>query len=133
MAAVHQAAMKSSAKAAGAQLAKWVSVTSGLVCAAMLAVGWSAFGQGRESGTAVGREIARKECAALAGSSWATTPEGRLAYTFAKTGGLDEVARCAGRGMVAKDGWCLVPSERGKPLARWPVPVGGVRSLGESP
>jgi hypothetical protein len=134
MAAVHEATVKSSARAAGAQRAKWVSAASGVICVSLLVVGWSAFGQGREKGRAVGEDVARKECAALvAASSWANTPEGQLAYAFAKSGGLGEVARCAGRGMVPRDGWCLVSSERGRPLARWPVPTGGVKNLGESP
>ena len=134
MTAVHEAAVKSSAKAAGAQLAKWVSVAGGVVCVSLFAVGWSAFGQGREKGQAVGENVARKQCAALvAASSWANTPEGQLAYAFAKAGGLGKVAHCAGRGMVPRDGWCLVSSERGRPLARWPVPTGNVRTIGESP
>jgi hypothetical protein len=134
MAAVHEAAVKSSEDAAGAQLAKWVAVAGGVVCVSLVIVGWSAFAHGRDNGRAVGENIAKRECAALvAASSWANTPDGQLAYMFAKVGGLGEVARCAGRGMVPKDGWCVVPSERGRPLARWPVPAGSVKSIGESP
>jgi hypothetical protein len=134
MAAVHEAAVKSSEDAAGAQLAKWVAVAGGVVCVSLVIVGWSAFAHGRDNGRAVGENIAKRECAALvAASSWANTPDGQLAYVFAKVGGLGEVARCAGRGMVPKDGWCVVPSERGRPLARWPVPASSVRSIGESP
>jgi hypothetical protein len=83
----------------------------------------SAFNSGQAKGKAVGESIARKECGALvAATSWANTPEGQLAYSLAKAGGLADVGRCSGRGMVPRDGWCLVASERGKPLARWPLP-----------
>jgi hypothetical protein len=88
----------------------------------LLLVGRIAFNAGNREGKAVGENVAKKECAALvAASSWANTPEGQLAYALAKAGGLGDVGRCSGRGMVPRDGWCTVPSERGKPLARWPL------------
>lgn len=131
MAAVQEAAVKSSAKAAGANLAKWVTVGCGVICFSLLMVGWRAFHQGRETGRAVGEQAAKRECRALAAaSSWVNTPEGRLAYEFSKAGGLDQAARCTGRGMVARDGWCVVASERGRPLARWPLPVSETNNTG---
>lgn len=132
--AVHQAAVKSSEDAAGAQLVRWVSIAGGIICVSLLVVGLMAFARGQEKGLAVGETAAKKECAALvAGASWANTPEGQLAYGLAKVGGLGDVARCSGRGMIPRDGWCTVLSERGKPLARWPVPPSGPKSAGASP
>jgi hypothetical protein len=132
--AVHQAAVKAANDAARADLVKWVSIAVGVVCTITLIIGLSAYGRGRESGWAVGENVAKRECAALvAASSWANTPEGQLAYGFARAGGLGEVARCAGRGMVARDGWCTVLSERGKTMARWPVPAVSARNTGENP
>lgn len=122
MAAVHEAAVKSSAKAAGAQLAKWVSVAGGVVCVSLLAVGWSAFGQGRENGLAVGENVARKQCAALvAASSWANTPEGQLAYRLAQAGSLHDLATCSGRGWIAKEGTCFAQPEHGR-VHGWRLP-----------
>ena len=98
----------------------------------MLIIGLSAYSRGLENGRAVGENVAKRECAALvAAASWANTPDGQLAYAFAKVGGLGEVARCIGRGMVARDGWCAVLSERGKAIARWPVSAVSARSTGE--
>ena len=133
--AVRQAAVKAANDAATADLVKWVSIAVGVVCTVMLIIGLSAYGHGRENGRAVGENVAKRECSALvAASSWANTPEGQLAYAFARAGGLGEVARCAGRGMVARDGWCTVLSERGKTMARWPVSTATARSnTGESP
>ena len=132
--AVHEAAVKSAENASGARFLNWLSIAAGIICVALLLVGWSAFDHGQQKGKAVGENLAKKECAALvASSSWANTPEGQLAYGLAKAGGLGEVARCSGRGMVPRDGWCMVQSERGKPLARWPLPQSGTRSIGESP
>jgi hypothetical protein len=132
MAAVQNAAVKSASKAAGAHLARWVSIAGCVVCASVIGVGWKSFRAGQEKGMAVGENITRRQCGALvAASSWANTPEGRLAYAFSRAGGLGEVARCAGRGMVLKDGWCLVPSDRGKTLARWSVPAGRTSATGD--
>jgi len=126
--------VKAANDAATADLVKWVSIAVGVVCTIMLIIGLSAYSRGRENGRAVGENEAKRESAALvAASSWANTPDGQLAYAFARAGGLGEVARCTGRGMVARDGWCTVLSERGKTMARWPVPAAGARSTGESP
>jgi hypothetical protein len=110
-----------------------VSAAGSVIGVGLLVVGLSAFSRGREQGRAVGENVAKRECAALvAGSSWANTPEGQLALALAKAGGLSEVARCEGRGMVARDGWCTVPSEHGRALARWPLPTSGGYSSGAS-
>lgn len=53
MAAVKEAAVKAAAKAAGANLTKWVSVACAVVCGSVLIVGWSAFRAGQEKGRAV--------------------------------------------------------------------------------
>jgi hypothetical protein len=115
-------------------MAKWVSIAAGVICVGLLVAGWSGFDHGREKGEAVGENVAKKECAALvAASSWANTPDGQLAYALAKVGGLGEIARCSGRGMAVRDGWCTVPSEHGKALARWPLPSGDAKGGGAAP
>lgn len=122
MAAVHEAAVKSSASAAGAQRAKWVSVAGGVICVSLLVVGWSAFGQGREKGRAVGENVAKRECAALVtASSWANTPEGQLAYRLAQAGSLHDLATCSGRGWIAKEGTCFAQPEHGR-VHGWRLP-----------
>jgi hypothetical protein len=126
--AVREAAVKSAQRAAGAAILKWVSAAGAVICVSLLLVGCIAFSSGHDKGKAVGENVATKQCAALvAASSWANTPEGQLAYGLAKVGGLGDVGRCSGRGMVPRDGWCTVPSERGKPLARWPLPPSSSR------
>jgi hypothetical protein len=124
--AVRQAAVKSAQRAAGAAILKWVSATGAVICVSLLLVGVIAFSSGHDKGKAVGDNGAKKECAALvAASSWANTPDGQLAFSLAKVGGLGDVGRCSGRGMAPKDGWCVVQSDRGKSLARWRLPPGG--------
>jgi hypothetical protein len=44
-----------------------------------------------------------------------------------------ERGRQSGRGMVPRDGWCTVPSERGKALARWPFLLAGTPNRGAAP
>jgi hypothetical protein len=132
--AIRQAAVKAANNAATAGLVKWVSIAVGIVCMIMLIAGLSAYNRGRENGRAVGENVAKRECAALvAASSWANTPEGQLAYALARAGGLADLARCSGRGMVPREGWCTVQSERGRPLARWPLPGLGLKNNGATP
>ncbi len=131
--AVREAAVASAKRAAGAQLWKWVSIAATTATMSIGITGWWQFGRGERAGIATGWTSATKQCASAAvAASWANTPEGQLAYAFAKAGGLGEVARCAGRGMVARDGWCAVLSERGRAIARWPAASAGARSTGES-
>ena len=128
MDAVREAAVKSVRYGAGAQLARWVAIAVGCVVVGLVAVGSIESSRGYERGRAVGTNMATRACDALAdASSWAKTPEGQLAYALAKAGSLGDVGRCSGRGMVPRDGWCTVPSERGKPLARWPLPPASSR------
>jgi len=134
MDAVRHAAVKSAAAAAGAQLSRWGSIATGVICIALLLMGWAAFDQGYGKGKAVGDDGALRTCGVLVAlSSWATTPDGQLAYGLSKAGGLSDVARCSGHGMVPRDGWCTVPSDRGKALARWLLPVAGTPSSGAKP
>jgi hypothetical protein len=134
MRAVHEAAVKSTRQAAGAYLAKWGSISVGAVAVAGALLCWGAFRHGETAGLAVGGDMARRQCGALmAASSWANTPEGQLAYALAKAGGLADVGRCSGRGMVQREGWCVVASDRGKPLARWALPGGLPKNNGGNP
>jgi hypothetical protein len=134
MDAVRHAAVRSAEAAAGAQLVRWVSIAAGVICIGLLLMGWAAFDHGYGKGKAIGDDGALRTCGALVAlSSWATTPDGQLAYGLAKAGGLSDVARCSGHGMVPRDGWCTVQSERGKALARWPLPVAGMTSSGAKP
>lgn len=124
--AVRQSAVKVAKAAAGAAIAKWVSIAVGVIVVAMLLVGWNGATRGRQEGRAVGENLATKSCGALvAASSWANTPDGKLAYAMARVGSLGDVARCSGRGMIASAGWCNVQSDRGKVFARWPLPMVG--------
>lgn len=133
MRTVHEAAVKSTKLAAGGYLAKWVSIVVGIIVVAGALSFWGAFRHGEKTGRAVGEDIASRQCDAMAAaSSWANTPEGQAAYALAKAGGLADVARCSGRGMTPRDGWCVVASERGKPLARWALP-GVTRLTGGNP
>lgn len=123
--AVRQAAVVSAEQAAGAQFVKWASIAAAVFFVALTTVGRAAFARGERKGAAVGENLARNECAyAAAAASWANTPEGQLAYGFAKAGSLGELARCSGRGLMERDGWCLVQPERGKPAPRWRLPRG---------
>ena len=122
--AVRQSAVKVAKDAAGAAIAKWVSIGVGVIVVAVLSVGWVESSRGEARGRAVGDKAATQACGALvASSSWANTPDGQLAFQLAKVGSLGDVARCSGWGMVPRDGWCVVQPEHGKALARWRLPT----------
>jgi hypothetical protein len=122
--AVHRAAVASARQAAGAELLKWVSIAVSFVAILLIATGWWQFRRGYAAGADRGENQAKKECErATAAAAWVSSPEGRLAYELARVGSLRELASCSGRGMTARDGWCVGQPERGKPL-RWRVPGG---------
>lgn len=132
--AVRQAAVRSAEDAAGTKFLEWLIGAVVAIFVGVTVLWGMAFGRGEEKGKAVGENVAKKECAALvAASSWANTPDGQLAFGLAKVGGLGDVVRCSGRGMAARDGWCTVLSEHGKPLARWPLPPSGKNGRGADP
>ena len=121
--AVHRSAVASARQAAGAQLFKWVSIVVSVVTLSLITVGWWQFRRGDATGAARGENQARKECErATAAAAWVSSPEGRLAYELGRVGSLRDLATCSGRGVTARDGWCVVQPERGKPF-RWRLPV----------
>jgi hypothetical protein len=121
--AVHRSAVASARQAAGAQLFKWVSIAVAVVALSLMAMGCWQFRRGEAAGAARGENQAKKECErATAAAAWVSTPEGRLAYELARVGSLRDLATCSSRGVAARDGWCVVQPERGKPF-RWRLPV----------
>ena len=121
--AVHRAAVVSGRQAAGAQLFKWVSVAVSLVTLALITVGCWQFRRGDKAGAARGENQAKRTCErATVAAAWVSSPEGHLAYELARVGSLRDLATCAGHGVAARDGWCVVQPERGKPF-RWRVPA----------
>jgi hypothetical protein len=67
-----------------------------------------------------GRTPRKRECAcATAVGSWVLTPDGQRAYALEKVGSLHDLVSCAGRGFERKGDWCVVQTDRGKPVYRW--------------
>jgi hypothetical protein len=121
--AVHRSAVASARQAAGAQLFKWVSIVVSVVTLSLITVGRWQFRRGDESGVARGENQAKKQCErATAAAAWVSSPEGRLAYELGQVGSLRDLATCSGRGVAARDGWCVVQPERGKAF-RWRLPL----------
>jgi hypothetical protein len=84
--------------------------------------GWWQFARGERAGIATGWTSATKQCAnAAAVASWASTPEGQLAYRLAQAGSLRELATCSGRGWTAKDGTCFAQPDHGR-MHGWRLP-----------
>jgi hypothetical protein len=126
MEAVRHAAVVSAKQAAGAQVVKWVGILATAIVAFVVTVGLLAFAKGEAKGDARGENRAKKECGYVAAAAtWASTPEGQLAYGLAAAGSLSELGRCSGRGWASKDGWCFAQPERGKTTLRWRLPASG--------
>ena len=72
---------------------KWRWMAGGIAASAVAVLAAVGFGYG------LGRETARAEAAAVArdaagAATWAATPDGQLAYRWARTGELQRLARC---------------------------------------
>lgn len=87
----------------------WTDFIRVTLCAVMstsvilLAVGYIAHDAGLKTGNAEGYAQARDEKAAAA---WATTPEGRVAYSLALAGSLRHLADCDGPGWKIENHIC---------------------------
>jgi hypothetical protein len=98
---------------------KWVAVTVLTLSVVIVAVGRWAFNRGTEEGQDKAAQVAMQDRERrVAEASWASTADGRLAYDLAKAGMLHDMVACSGRGLLARDGWCIAQGERGRPF-RW--------------
>lgn len=97
------------------------SVAVAAVCITLMA--WylhsSAFDTGMAAGQAAGYEQAKNQIAAAA---WANTPQGQQAYRLAKTGELDKLAKCTGKGWNIENGTCYVKEVKGEGTYGWRLP-----------
>ena len=108
---------------AGKQRAKWLAVSFVVATLCLSGVGYLGFVAGLDSGLARGYQEAKEEVAA---ASWANTPEGKLAYEFAKAGELQRVARCDGKGWKIKGGVCYPHAAGEEGVYGWRVPGQGI-------
>jgi hypothetical protein len=98
---------------------KWIAMTVLTLSIVIVAVGRWAFKRGvaEEQGRAAQVAMQDRE-RRVAEASWASTADGRLAYDLEKAGMLHDMVTCSGRGLLARDGWCIAQGERGRPV-RW--------------
>jgi hypothetical protein len=98
---------------------KWVAMTVLTLSVVIVAVGRWAFNRGAGEGHAQAAQAALQDRERrVAEASWASTADGRFAYDLAKAGMLHDMVTCSGRGLLARDGWCIAQGERGRPF-RW--------------
>jgi hypothetical protein len=98
---------------------KWVAMTVLTLSVVIVAVGRWAFNRGAGEGQAQAAQVAMQDRERrVADASWASTADGRFAYDLAKAGMLHDMVTCSGRGLLARDGWCIAQGERGRPF-RW--------------
>ena len=98
---------------------KWVAMTVLTLSIVIVAVGKWAFNRGAEEGQDHAARVAMQDRERRdAEASWASTADGRLAYDLAKAGMLHDMVTCSGRGLLAREGWCIAQGERGRPY-RW--------------
>ena len=98
---------------------KWVAMTVLTLSVVLVAVGKWAFKRGAAEAQARSAQVAmlaREH--RIAEASWVNTADGQLAYDLAKAGMLHDMVTCSGRGLLARDGWCIAQGERGRPY-RW--------------
>jgi hypothetical protein len=103
---------------------KWVATTVLTLSVIIVAVGMWAFKRGAVEAQARAAQVAMQDREhRIAEASWVNTADGRLAYDLAKAGMLHDMVTCSGRGLFARDGWCIAQGERGRPY-RWRLPEG---------
>lgn len=98
---------------------KWVAMTVLTLSVVIMAVGRWAFKRGAAEEQARAAQVAMQDRERrVAEASWVNTADGRLAYDLAKAGMLRDMVTCSGRGLLARDGWCIAQGERGRAY-RW--------------
>lgn len=103
---------------------QWITSCAFALGVMFLTIGTISFrtglGKGDASGYDRGLAVTRDEKVAAA---WANTPEGQLAYGFAKAGSLRELAACSGHGWLKREGVCY-PSSK---TQSWRLPAGNAQ------
>jgi hypothetical protein len=118
--AVRDGAIQVAKEIAGAERLKWASVGFALGIISLLVVGVWEHRQGETKGRAAAEVEAKRECEyATKAASWANTPNGQRAYALEKAGSLHELVNCTGRALEKRGDWCIVQTDRGKPVYRW--------------
>lgn len=140
---VADATVKASAEAAKADLAQAVAQTAkevahhvagkektqwilGSIVAACIAFGGfglymhhTGYTSGFNSGYGTASSDAKDEKAA---STWASTPEGKLAFKFAQTINFRELASCSRPGWKVEKGYCLPFTDTNNLIYGWQIP-----------
>ena len=105
------------------QKAQWIAICTAVVAVCLGGMTWFAHQQGHRAGFSrgygIGLQQAQDEKAAAA---WANTPEGQLAYRFAKKGSLPRLARCDKPGWSREDGVCFVRTAPNGNIYGWYLP-----------
>ena len=141
--ATADATVKASAEAAKADLAEAVAAAArdvaqntsrkqmwqwaaGCLAAAFLcfgSFGWFMHSTGSSSGYSLGYGTGYNEAKdEKAAAAWANTPEGKLAYRFAQTGNLNDLATCNGMGWRRENGVCFVQTAKDGKIYGWRLP-----------
>lgn len=101
----------------------WTSKSFGALLVACVIAGgagyWVGERRGTESGFKQGYAYMHGEQAALA---WSATPLGMSAYQMSKTGVLEMLVKCAGKGWVVSNGKCTPKAVPGEGTYGWPMP-----------
>lgn len=101
---------------------KWMAFTVFTLSVMLVTVGWWEFHRGEAEGEWRAAKVAQESRDRRAAeSSWASTPDGRIAFELAEAGILHDIVTCSARGLVARDGWCVAQGERGRPF-HWRMP-----------
>jgi hypothetical protein len=102
---------------------RWAGACIVLTALCFTGFGWlihsTAHDDGFSSGWGAGYSKAVDETAAAA---WANTPEGKLAYRFARSGELQRVARCQGKGWSIEKNTCFPYAVANEGVYGWKMP-----------
>lgn len=120
--AVADTAQRVAASTAHKQQAQWIVTAVAVITLTFAGSWWYAFRMGSDAGYNLGYGVGYNEAKdEKAAAAWANTPEGRLAYRFAQTGGLSNLAKCDKPGWEIEKGVCF-PRPVANKLHGWRLP-----------
>lgn len=123
--AVARTAERIARDAARGSKLRWAAACLVASLVSLVLVGWLSQRSAGRAGYARGWKDAYWETLDhKAAASWASTPEGQLAYALAKVGVIRELATCSGRGWIQRGGVCIPRPENGA-VHGWRMPTKG--------
>ena len=120
---VSEVAVKVASNTATKRMWQWASGCLAVAILSLGSFGWFMHDVGSKSGYSLGYGTGYNEAKdEKAAAAWSNTPEGQLAYRFARSGELQRLARCNGKGWITEKGNCYPERPPNEGVYGWRLP-----------